>query len=89
MKSIYVGNLTFDVTPEQIEELFSAHGQVHSVNLINDRDTGEPRGFAFVEMDDEAANKVIEIADGIEFRGRNLKVNFAKPRGVRRLRRPR
>ena len=89
MKSIYVGNLTFDVTPEQIEELFSQHGQVHSVNLINDRDTGEPRGFAFVEMDDEVASKVIEIADGIEFRGRNLKVNFAKPRGVRRLRRPR
>ncbi len=89
MKSIYVGNLAFDVTSEQIEALFSEHGQVLSVNLINDRDTGEPRGFAFVEMDDEMADKAIEVTDGAEFRGRNLKVNFAKPRGVRRLRRPR
>lgn len=89
MKSIYVGNLAFDVTPEQIEALFSELGPVHSVNLISDRDTGEPRGFAFVEMDDEMATKAIEETDGIEFRGRNLKVNFAKPRGVRRLRRPR
>jgi RNA recognition motif-containing protein len=89
MKSIYVGNLSFDVTPDQIEELFSPHGNVHSVNLINDRDSGEPRGFAFVEMDDEVADKVIELTNGIELRGRNLKVNFAKPRGVRRLRRPR
>lgn len=89
MKSIYVGNLTFDVTAEQIEELFSPHGNVHSVNLINDRDTGEPRGFAFVEMDDEVAESAIESTNGIEFRGRNLRVNFAKPRGVRRLRRPR
>jgi len=89
MKSIYVGNLSFDVTPDQIEELFSPHGNVHSINLINDRDSGEPRGFAFVEMDDEVADKVIELTNGIELRGRNLKVNFAKPRGVRRLRRPR
>jgi len=89
MKAIYVGNLVLDVTPEQIEEIFSRHGRVHAISLINDRDTGEPRGFAFVEMDDEVADIAIELTDGIEFQGRNLKVNFAKPRGVRRLRRPR
>ena len=88
MKSIYVGNLALDVTPEQLEALFTPHGNVLSVNLINDRDSGEPRGFAFVEMDDEVADQAIESTNGIEFRGRNLKVNFAKPRGVRRLRRP-
>jgi len=90
MKAIYVGNLSFDVTAEQIRELFLEHGDVCAVNIINDRDTGEPRGFAFVEMaDDEAAESAIQATDGIEFRGRNLRVNFAKPRGVRRLRRPR
>ncbi len=89
MKSIYVGNLSFDVSTEQVEALFSRHGEVLSVKLISDRDSGAPRGFAFVEMDDAAAVAAVEATDGIEFRGRNLRVNFAKPRGVRRLRRPR
>jgi len=89
MRSIYVGNLSFDVTTDQLEALFAAHGEVLSVNLISDRDSGEPRGFAFVEMDDAAAVAAVQATNGIEFRGRNLRVNFAKPRGVRRLRRPR
>lgn len=89
MKSIYVGNLAFDVTSEQLEELFASHGKVFAVKLISDRDSGEPRGFAFVEMDDDEAHAAIEATNGVEFRGRNLRVNFAKPRGVRRLRRPR
>lgn len=89
MKSIYVGNLSFDTTPDQVRELFSAHGEVKSVKLINDRDTGRPRGFAFVEMDDDEAEAAVHATDGMQLQGRSLRVNFAKPRGVRRLRRPR
>ena len=63
--------------------------EVKSVKLINDRYTGKPRGFAFVEMDDESAETAISATDGMEFEGRNLKVNLAKPRGVWRMRRPR
>jgi RNA recognition motif-containing protein len=89
MKSIYVGNISFDTTSDQLRELFSAHGDVKSVKLINDRYTGKPRGFAFVEMDDESAKTAVTATDGVEFEGRNLKVNLAKPRGVWRMRRPR
>jgi RNA recognition motif-containing protein len=89
MKSIYVGNISFDITSEKLRELFAAHGEVKSVKLINDRYTGKPRGFAFVEMDDSSAETAISATDGMEFEGRNLKVNLAKPRGVWRMRRPR
>ncbi len=89
MKSIYVGNISFDITSEQLRELFAVHGEVKSVKLINDRYTGKPRGFAFVEMDDDCAETAITATDGMEFEGRNLKVNLAKPRGVWRMRRPR
>jgi len=89
MKSIYVGNISFETTDEQLRDLFSAHGDVKSVKLINDRDTGKPRGFAFVEMDDHSAENAITATDGVEFSGRNLRVNLAKPRGVWRMRRPR
>jgi RNA recognition motif-containing protein len=89
MKSIYVGNISFDITPEQLRELFEQHGDVLSVKLINDRYTGKPRGFAFVEMDDGSAEEAISATDGVEFEGRALKVNLAKPRGVWRMRRPR
>jgi len=89
MKSIYVGNISFETTDEQLRDLFSAHGDVKSVKLINDRDTGKPRGFAFVEMDDDSAEDAITATDGVEFSGRNLRVNLAKPRGVWRMRRPR
>ncbi len=89
MKSIYVGNLAFETTSDQIWQLFAEHGDVKSVKLINDRDTGKPRGFAFVEMDDEYADGAVDATDGVEFEGRSLKVNIARPRGVWRLRRPR
>jgi RNA recognition motif-containing protein len=89
MKSIYVGNIAFDITSEKLRDLFAAHGEVRSVKLISDRYTGKPRGFAFVEMDDESAQTAISATDGMEFEGRSLKVNLAKPRGVWRMRRPR
>ena len=81
MKKIYVGNLPFSATEQQLRDLFGKHGTVHSVALINDRDTGRPRGFGFVEMDDTAA--AIQALDGFEMDGRALKVNEAqdKPRG--------
>ncbi len=89
MKSIYVGNVSFETTNEQLRDLFSAHGDVKSVKLVNDRDTGKPRGFAFVEMDDDSAEDAITATDGVELAGHSLRVNLAKPRGVWRMRRPR
>lgn len=79
-KRIYVGNLPFTATEEELTELFSQHGEVHSVNLINDRQTGRPRGFGFVEMDDEAAAAAISELDGVDFGGRTLRVNEAMER---------
>jgi RNA recognition motif-containing protein len=83
VQKLYVGNLPFSATEEEVNELFSQHGTVHSVALINDRDTGRPRGFGFVEMDDDAAQAAIKALDGYEMGGRSLKVNEAqeRPRG--------
>lgn len=80
MKKLYVGNLPFSATDEEVSELFSQHGTVHSVALINDRETGRPRGFGFVEMDDDAANAAIQALDGAEMGGRALRVNEAQER---------
>ena len=83
-KNIYVGNMSFDTTRDALQELFQAHGEVTSVNIITDRDTGRPRGFAFVEMaTDEAASAAMAALDGKEVDGRALKVNEAKPRQPR------
>jgi RNA recognition motif-containing protein len=83
-KNIYVGNLSFDTTQDALQRLFQAHGEVTSVNVITDRDTGRPRGFAFVEMaTDQAANAAISALDGQELDGRTIKVNEAKPRAPR------
>ena len=79
-KRIYVGNLPFSATEDDISELFSQHGEVQSVNLINDRQTGRPRGFGFVEMDEDAAQSAISALDGVEFGGRTLRVNEAMER---------
>ena len=79
-KSIYVGNLPFSVTEDALRDLFAQHGEVHSVKLITDRETGRPRGFGFVEMDPESATKAVEALDQHEMEGRTLKVNEAKPR---------
>ena len=77
---IYVGNLPFSATTEEVEELFSGFGEVISVALPTDRETGRPRGFGFVEMEDAAANEAIRALDGTDFGGRNLRVNSAQPR---------
>jgi cold-inducible RNA-binding protein len=83
-KNIYVGNMSFDTTRDRLQELFEAHGEVTSVNLITDRDTGRPRGFAFVEMaTEEGANAAIAALNGQEVDGRALKVNQARPRKPR------
>ena len=81
---LYVGNLPFDSSEEQISEAFSAHGTVQSVNVITDRETGRPRGFAFVEMSsDTEAQAAVQALDGRDFGGRTLKVNIARPREPR------
>ena len=77
---LYVGNMAFSTTEASLETLFSTHGEVQEVAVVTDRDTGRPRGFGFVTMDDEGARKAIEALDGNEFEGRTLKVNEAKPR---------
>ncbi len=83
VKKLYVGNLPFSATEDEITELFGQHGTVHSVALINDRETGRPRGFGFVEVDDEALQPAIQALDGYEMAGRALRVNEAqdRPRG--------
>ena len=83
MKKIYVGNLPFSATEDDVKELFGQHGTVHSVALINDRETGRPRGFGFIEVDDDALSAMIQNLDGKEMDGRALRVNEAqdKPRG--------
>lgn len=82
-KSIYVGNLPWSATEEQVRELFAPHGDVISVKLVSDRETGRARGFGFVEMEDADAEKAIEALDNFSFGGRTLRVNEAKPRAPR------
>lgn len=85
MFNIYVGNLSFDTTEAQIRKLFTEYGEVSRVNLINDRETGRPRGFGFVEMADRSAGEqAVERLNGADFEGRSLTVNEAKPRAPRR-----
>jgi RNA recognition motif-containing protein len=86
--NLYVGNLPYEVTEEELYELFASHGEVVSAKVIMDRETGRPRGFGFVELQQaEAARKALQRPDGQEFRGRNLKVNEARPREDRGPRR--
>lgn len=82
--NIYVGNLPFNTSGHDLEELFGTYGSVDSASVINDRETGRSRGFGFVEMDDEGGRKAIEELDGKDYEGRNLKVNEARPREDRR-----
>ena len=83
MKNIYVGNLPFSSTEDEVRDLFAQYGEVQSVKLISDRDTGRPRGFGFVEMEDGGADKAIEALDGTTFGGRSLRVNEARERKPR------
>jgi RNA recognition motif-containing protein len=79
--SIYVGNLSYDVTEEDLNHVFADYGQVKRVYLPADRETGRMRGFGFVEMSNEAEEeKAIETLDGAEWMGRQMRVNKAKPR---------
>ncbi len=79
MTSIYVGNLLFSCTEEQVAQLFGEYGTVNSVKLVQDRETGKSRGFGFVEMEEaESAKAAIEALDGKDYHGRNLRVNEAK-----------
>ncbi|HUV29688.1 MAG TPA: RNA-binding protein [Acidobacteriota bacterium] len=79
--NIYVGNLSFDTTEEQLRQAFEAFGEISSVNIIKDKYTGESRGFAFVEMSDQsAATAAMNGLNGQELNGRTLNINEARPR---------
>jgi RNA recognition motif-containing protein len=85
MKRLYVGNLSFESTEDDVRNAFSAFGEVSSVHMVTDRDTGRPRGFGFVEMaDSDAADQAIENLNGTQLSGRALTVNEARPRPERR-----
>jgi len=81
MKNIYVGNLSFGTTEDSLRSLFQTYGSVDRVNIVTDRDTGQPRGFAFVEMSvDAEGNKAINGLNGADLDGRSLSVNEARPK---------
>ncbi|MDP4777578.1 MAG: RNA-binding protein [Opitutales bacterium] len=81
---MYVGNLSYDANDGEIRELFEAHGTVSDVFIVKDRESGRPRGFAFVSMETvEEMNAAIEGLNGAEFMGRNLTINEARPREER------
>ncbi len=78
---LYVGNLPFSVTEDELREIFERHGKVQSVNVIMDRETGRPRGFGFIEMaDSSAASDAMRALDGSDLGGRSIKVNEAQDR---------
>src|SRR5436309_11499977 len=84
MKNIFVGNLSFGATEDTVRSLFEAHGTVDRVNICTDRDSGQPRGFGFVEMaNDSEAEKAISAVNGKELDGRALNVNEARPKAER------
>ncbi len=81
MKNIYVGNLSFSATEDTLRSLFEKHGAVDRVNIVTDRDTGQARGFAFVEMPNDAeAVKAMNAINGMDLEGRTLSVNEARPK---------
>ena len=87
-KRIYVGNMNYNTSDTRLREVFAAYGEVSDVHIVMDRDTGRPRGFAFVEMaNDDEADKAIVGLNGTDVDGRQLKVAEAQPRGQRGPRR--
>jgi RNA recognition motif-containing protein len=78
MTKLYVGNLPFTATEEAVRTLFAPHGTVEKLSLINDRDTGRPRGFGFVEMSSADASRAMQALNGKDFEGRSLKINEAQ-----------
>ena len=88
--NIYVGNLAYSVTQDDLRDAFAAYGDISSVNLITDKFTGDSKGFGFVEMPNNAeADAAIKALNETPLKGRNIKVNQAKPRGERPSRGPR
>ena len=84
MKNIFVGNLSFGTSEETVRSLFEAHGTVDRVNIVRDRDTGQPRGFGFVEMaNDSEGQNAISALNGRDLDGRTLNVNEARPKTER------
>ena len=86
--NIYVGNLSFNAGDDDLKEAFAAYGSVESASIIRDKYSGQSRGFGFVEMDDDVVDGVVEALNGIDFGGRSLRVNLAKPKEDRGRRRP-
>ena len=82
-KKLYVGNLSFETTEDQVRNLFKEYGTIESIDMITDRESGQFRGFCFVEMETSAANAAISALDSHDLDGRTLKVNEAKPRNDR------
>jgi cold-inducible RNA-binding protein len=83
-KNLYVGNLSYNTTQQQLQEMFEEYGEVVSANVITDRDTGRSRGFGFVEMaNEDEANAAIDALNGQDMDGRSLTVNEARPRAPR------
>ncbi|MFO7538579.1 MAG: RNA-binding protein [Chloroflexota bacterium] len=79
-KKLYVGNLSYEATESQVRDLLSEYGEIESIAMITDRDSGRFRGFCFVEMPDAAADAAIKALDGTDLDGRSLRVNEAQPR---------
>ena len=79
-KKLYVGNLPYSMTDDELRQLFEAYGTVESANVVSDRDTGRSRGFGFVEMDAEAADQALSALDGKEHGGRPLRIDEARER---------
>lgn len=80
MKTLYVGNIPWSTSEEELEQYFAEHGQVLGCRIITERATGRSRGYGFVEVNDEDAEAMIEKTNGMEVEGRRLVVNEAKPR---------
>ena len=80
MTKLYVGNLPFTATEDAVRTLFSVHGTVEKISLINDRETGRPRGFGFVEMSNSDASRAMQALNGQDLEGRALKINEAQER---------
>ncbi len=78
---LYVGNLSFNTTEQQLESMFAEHGPVQSASLVTDRETGRPRGFGFIEMGDDEGRAAMAALNGKSVDGRDLTVNEARPRG--------
>ena len=86
--NIYVGNLSYEITDDEVKDLFSPHGEISSVSIIKDKHSGQSKGFGFIEMPNQAeAEEAIKALNESELKGRNIKVNQARPREERPKRR--